>query len=150
MRKSKPSTVDGCSTFVKLRGSGGPLSNNFDPKQRYVQVVWSDAYADKPSKAWTVDEITHEDKDNLPVVTRGWLLKEDDKGVSLAPETYYSTEDQKWQYRGRTFILKSMILVWPVEDWPKKAKARKPRNEVADVTFSKNPTVGPQHDDGGD
>lgn len=80
------------------------------PPERFVEVVWIDAYADKPTKAFTVEEVTHADSDNLPVITRGWLLREDAKGVSLAPEAYFNTDDQKWNYRGKTFILKSMIV----------------------------------------
>lgn len=96
------------------------------PPERFVEVVWSDAYADKATKAFSVDEIKHTDEDNLPVVTRGFLLREDDKGVSVAPEFYLNTEDNKWNYRGRTFILKSMIL--SVTDYPpKKKKSRLPK-----------------------
>lgn len=94
------------------------------PPERFVEVVWSDAYADKATKAFAVDEITHADEDNLPVTTRGWLLREDEKGVSLAPEVYMNTEDNKWNYRGRTFILKSMVI--SMTDFPP-AKVKSPR-----------------------
>jgi hypothetical protein len=86
------------------------------PPERFVEVVWTDAYADKPTKAFTVEEVTHADADNLPVITRGWLLRQDEKGVSLAAEVYFNTDDQKWNYRGKTFILKSMVNT--IEDWP--------------------------------
>jgi hypothetical protein len=99
--------------------------------ERFVEVVWTDAYADKPTKTFTVEEVTHDDKDNLPVVTRGWLLRSDEKGVSLAAEVFFNTEENKWNYRGKTFILRSMVN--SVEDWPpvKAKRTRKPK--VVDV-----------------
>lgn len=101
--------------------------NDRPATERFVEVVWTDAYADKPTKAFTVEEVTHSDADNLPVITRGWLLRSDDKGVSLAAEVYFNTDDGKWNYRGKTFILKSMVN--SIEDWPpvKPKRQRKPK-----------------------
>jgi len=107
--------------------------NDRPTTERFVEVVWTDAYADKPTKAFTVAEVTHDDKDNLPVITRGWLLRSDEKGVSLAAEVYWNTDDGQWNYRGKTFILKSMVNT--IADWPlvKAKRQRKPKPTLTDV-----------------
>lgn len=71
------------------------------PNLSLVMVTWEDAWAKKS------DEVTLEDvaSSHVPTVvqTIGWLLLNDDRGVSIANEHYEGT------YRGRTFIPKAMV-----------------------------------------
>lgn len=64
-------------------------------------VVWHDAWVKEEPILLDDAKTTH-----LPttVTTIGWVLYEDEKGISLANEHY----DASW--RGRTFIPKAMIV----------------------------------------
>lgn len=83
---------------------------------RYVQCRWLDAWAD-PVDDVSIEK-TFEKHKPLEMETRGWLLLEDEIGVSLFVER---TADQS-SYRGRTFIPKGMIK--SIEDFPIKRKRR--------------------------
>lgn len=76
-----------------------------DSKRQLVIVDWLDAWQDQDNFA-TAHGIaaTHEP---MPVQTIGWLIKEDDVGVSVANEQ--STQDGHDVFRGRTFIPRAMI-----------------------------------------
>lgn len=86
---------------------------------RYVTVVWRDAFADG------VEDVTWEQaKDkHRPIImeTRGYLLVDDEVGVSLFSER--CREDQT--FRGRTFILRANVI--SVEDFPTKRKRKPPK-----------------------
>ena len=84
---------------------------------RFVEIQWIDAWADG------VDDVTFEtvaDK-HQPLVmhTRGWLLLDNDTGVSL----FYERCLNPLSYRGRTFIPRGMIR--SIEDFPTKRTPRK-------------------------
>lgn len=66
-----------------------------------VVVVWDDAWvrADEPL---VLNEVSASHKP-MTVHTIGWLLMEDERGVSVANEFYEET------YRGRTFIPRAMV-----------------------------------------
>lgn len=66
-----------------------------------VVVEWDDAWV-KADEAVVMSEIHHTHKPTA-VTTIGWLLREDEAGVSIANEYYDET------YRGRTFIPKAMV-----------------------------------------
>lgn len=70
---------------------------------RFVEVEWNDANV---TTLTTFDPATH----HKPTVmfTRGWLLKHDDAGISVAAERY--AEDGAWAYRGHTFVPAGMIV----------------------------------------
>lgn len=68
-----------------------------------VVVEWDDAWADSTEPVM-LNEVGAEHKP-MPIVTIGWLLRDDDAGVSIAPE-YYKHADT---YRGRTFIPRGMV-----------------------------------------
>ena len=93
------------------------------PEPRFVEIQWIDAWADG------VDDVTFEtvaDK-HQPLVmhTRGWLLLENDTGVSL----FYERCLSPLSYRGRTFIPRGMIR--SIEDFPaKKPRRAKPAKPV--------------------
>jgi hypothetical protein len=69
-----------------------------------VVVKWADAWVDgnEPVSLGSEVAITHKPK---IIVTVGWLLREDEDGVSVANEHY---EDEN-VYRGRTYIPRAMI-----------------------------------------
>lgn len=70
---------------------------------RFVEVEWNDAQA---NGAATFDAAVH----HKPCVmyTRGWLVKQDEAGVSVACERYQ--EEGQWHYRGSTFVPAGMIV----------------------------------------
>jgi hypothetical protein len=82
-----------------------------------VIVEWNDAWvrADIPV---TLDDVASSHKPEV-IITLGWVLRDDDAGISLANEYYDST------YRGRTFIPRGMIkAVTPYKlSKPRKMKA---------------------------
>lgn len=85
----------------------------------FVACKWLDAWAD------THESVSIEDahlKHNATLMeTRGWLLVDNEKGVSLFNERCLDVGDGT--YRGRTFVPRAMIQsVIPV------VKARKPRS----------------------
>jgi len=85
---------------------------------RFCEVTWEDAWCDG------VDDVTFEnvgDK-HKPVlmITRGWVLIDNDIGVSM----FYEKQADSTSYRGRTFIPKGMIK--SIEDFPRIRK-RKPK-----------------------
>lgn len=67
-----------------------------------VIVVWNDAWTNEMGV--TLEDVRASHK---PMVVRtiGWLLLDDDIGVSLANEHF-----DDGSYRGRTFILRSMVV----------------------------------------
>ena len=71
----------------------------------FVRILWDDAWQDQENFA-TAHGIrtTHAP---MPVETMGWLIQDDNIGVSVANER--STEDGQEVYRGRTFVPRAMI-----------------------------------------
>ena len=87
-----------------------------DPQ--FCEVTWIDAWADGVDD--TTSEDVHLKHTPLTMVTRGWVLKNDEVGVSMFHERCVDPAS----YRGRTFIPAGMIK--SVEPYPK-IKTRKPR-----------------------
>lgn len=85
----------------------------------FAVCKWQDAWADG------VDDATHEnvrDKHRpLEMETRGWILLDDEIGISL----FYERCLEPLSYRGRTFIPRAMIK--SVEEFPPKRRPRKPK-----------------------
>ena len=77
-----------------------------------VAVLWNDAHG---TAAVPVDEGTvHEHHKPVQLVTIGWPLRWDEEGISLANEI-----DEDGEYRGHTFILRSMVAdIWRVSKNP--------------------------------
>lgn len=71
----------------------------------YVSVIWLDAWKSATDDVTlkTVEE-THKP---ASMETRGWLLKQDEAGVSIANERCLDEDDNA--YRGRSFIPAGMI-----------------------------------------
>lgn len=85
---------------------------------RFVTVTWEDAWADGVDDT-PLDKV-HEKHRPIVMETRGWLALEDERGVSV----FYERTGDRASYRGRTFILRGMIL--KIEDFPiKRTRAKK-------------------------
>lgn len=84
-----------------------------------VLVTWKDANVGGDD-AVTLENISSYHKPTL-VRTLGWLLRDDEEGVSIVNEFYDDT------YRGRTFVYRPMVV--SVEHF-KLAKSRKKKNVV--------------------
>lgn len=72
-------------------------------KRQVVVVSWDDAHGSAHR------EVTEDDMPHRPVVmqTLGWLLRDDEKGVSLANEL--ATDMDSTCYRGHTFVPRGMV-----------------------------------------
>ena len=84
---------------------------------RFVSVTWEDAWSDDNGE-WSPENV-HESHHPAVMQTVGWLLLENDVGVSIFNERDTKTGG----YRGRTFIPGRMIM--KVEDFPPKRIKRK-------------------------
>lgn len=94
---------------------GSPTS-----KRPLAVVEWNDAWIDGNDPV-TLSEVHVEHKPKV-IITLGYILRDDDSGISLANE-YYEDESV---YRGRTFIPRGMIK--SVTHF-KLTKPRKPKDE---------------------
>ena len=72
-----------------------------------------------PTEPVTLADVAHSHKPKA-ITTIGWLLRQDEVGVSIANEYY----DEDSTYRGRTFIMASMVQ--SVTEY-QLSKPRKPR-----------------------
>jgi hypothetical protein len=72
-------------------------------KRPVAVVVWDDARGSATS-TFTEKDIPHEP---LVMTTMGWLLRDDEKGISVAMEKY--SEDGETCWRGHSFIPREMI-----------------------------------------
>lgn len=88
---------------------------------RFVFVTWDDAWGDAHENISPAD--VSEKHAPTRMQTSGWLLKDDDRGVSLFAERCLDQGDGG--YRGRTFIPRAMII--SVSDKPNPRKPRKPK-----------------------
>lgn len=87
----------------------------------FVSILWDDAWID--TEEFVTIPSVHIKHKPMPVETRGWLLIDDDKGVSVANERCLEDEGS---YRGRTFIPRAMITSMEVLKTVKPRKPRKP------------------------
>ena len=92
------------------------------PTQPYIEARWLDAWSDTANFA-TAHGIALTHKPML-VRTRGWLIVDDEEGISMAAED--SLDDGgEMVFRGRTFIPRAMIQSVTVMKFtrPKKPQA---------------------------
>lgn len=99
-----------------------------------VQVEWHDAWVDGTEPVTLSDVgLAHKPK---TIVTLGWLLKQDETGVSLANEHYADEQ----VYRGRTFIPSGMLVaVTPYRLVKTPARARDGRDRPATLGTAVDP-----------
>ncbi len=76
-------------------------------KVRKVEVTWLDAHSPRATDVFNIDDITALDEIHSPleVTTIGWVLRDNDKGITLANEDCGDGD-----YRGLTFILRILIV----------------------------------------
>lgn len=72
----------------------------------FAIIRWRDAWGEETGEATVAN--AHEAHRAVPMETAGWLLKQDDAGVSIFCER--CTEGREYVYRGRTFIPTGMIV----------------------------------------
>lgn len=72
-------------------------------KHSVAIVVWDDAHG-SATKDVTEAELPHAP---VTMTTLGWVLRDDDKGISIACERF--AEDGVDYYRGHTFVPRSLI-----------------------------------------
>lgn len=96
---------------------------------QFVEVVWHDAWVDDDNFATAHGlALTHKP---MIVKTRGWLILDNEVGISIANEES-RTEDDGTVYRGRTFIPRAMIQsVTPYR--LAAVKPRKPKVKVVEI-----------------
>ena len=112
------------------------------PTQPFVEVVWNDAWvrADEPV---TLADVAASHKP-MVIHTLGYLLREDEVGVSLANEFY----DEDGTFRGRTFIYRPMLI--SVKPYRPPRKPRKPYRQPLSVPERPTGTGNNQAEDCGD
>jgi hypothetical protein len=66
-------------------------------------VTWNDA-------AGSATKVYEEKRDHQPTVmhTGGWIIKNDEAGISIACEWYLEEDQLEW--RGHTFIPRAMVI----------------------------------------
>lgn len=97
------------------------MGKSIKPKKH--EVTWEDAHSPGATVVFSVDDVVGLDDVHTPlqVVTIGWVLRDDEKGITLANE-YCGDGD----YRGLTFVLrKNIISVHPLSTSRPKKKAPK-------------------------
>lgn len=99
-----------------------------------VKVLWLDAWID--TEAFVTLDAVHAKHKPMPIETIGWLLVDDEKGVSVANERCLEDEGS---YRGRTFIPRAMIV--KVEPFK---KVRRPRTQSLKQPSLESPLNDPQ------
>ena len=72
------------------------------PAPPFVRVFWRDAHSDQTE--YTLEEIPHA---AILIESRGWLLRQDDSGVTIFSERLDDAGRVTW--RGRSFIPAGMI-----------------------------------------
>ena len=92
-----------------------------------VRVTWADAWI-RAEEPVTLADVAVSHKP-LIIHTLGYLLKEDETGISIANEYY----DEDLTYRGRTFIPHAMVLTIERQDRTKPRKPRKPREKTVNL-----------------
>lgn len=89
-----------------------------------VRVVWDDAHATSTTAAFSEHEIPHAP---IRITTYGLLLREDEKGVTVASEACADGT-----YRGLTFVMRVMLVsIEPVV----KASGRRGRRRAAPLSL---------------
>lgn len=71
-----------------------------------VKIVWHDAWADA-TEPINIEEV-HQKHRPMVMTTLGWLLIDNELGVSVANEQYIDDSGIE-TYRGRTFIPREMV-----------------------------------------
>lgn len=89
----------------------------FPPKRKFAFVLWDDAHSPGATEVFDANDLKdiHE---TMPIITSGWVLKEDAKGITLGAEYCGGTE-----FRGITHIPSAMLVDVITIAPPKRKKA---------------------------
>lgn len=99
------------------------------PKLPFAHCRWMDAHSPAATDVYNLSSI-NDVHGSMPIVTSGWLLREDTQGLTLASE--WCGQDD---YRGITHIPASMIEE-VVKLTPPRAKKKRPPKEPSLLTVS--------------
>ena len=94
----------------------------------FVACIWNDAWADA-IEGVTLKDVADKHRPTI-METRGWLLYEDEEGVSIAAERCLDKGEE--YYRGRSYIPKVLIISVTAL---KISKPRKPHIKIVDPTI---------------
>jgi hypothetical protein len=81
------------------------------PDKPFVAVLWHDPHSLHATEVVSQEDV-HRLHRSLPMITNGYLLQEDEDGISVGSE-YCGDGD----YRGTTFVLRELIT--EIVYWPK-------------------------------
>jgi hypothetical protein len=95
----------------------------FPVKRRFAFVLWNDAHSPNATDVYN-DTSINTVHGSMPIITSGWVLKEDAQGLSLAAE--YCGEGD---YRGITYIPRQMC-VEVVYMTPRQSRKRPPTDNI--------------------
>lgn len=102
----------------------------------YCVVIWDDAWSD------AVNATSQKDAPDLHKAaryeTRGWVLVDDARGISIFPER--CLDDGDVSYRGRTFIPRSLVVAVTEVTLKTPRKAAHAKNPASSAAV---PSAGP-------
>lgn len=92
----------------------------------FVMVSWNDAHSPSAGDSYTKTSVG-EVHGSLPVLTSGWLLREDAEGITVAAEWYV----EEATFRGLTHIPAGMVREVLRLKLPRDKKKRPPKEPVS-------------------
>lgn len=106
------------------------------PKDKpFAFVLWNDAHSPAATEVYDAESVqaVH---GSLPIITGGWVLRNDDRGITVAGEYCGGTE-----YRGVTFVPKAMVV--EIHLVPKPVRAPRKRKATAPAAHTDESTPLP-------
>lgn len=97
------------------------------PKLPYCACAWSDAHSPAATDVYNLSSIG-DIHGSMTIVTSGWLLRQDDAGVTLASE-WCGGDD----FRGITHVPAGMVREVVMIPIPKPKKKRPPKEPVSET-----------------
>ncbi len=106
---------------------------------KFAFVLWDDAHSPAATAVYDKESVStiH---GSMPILTGGWILRDDAKGVTLAGE-YCGDEE----FRGVTFVPRSLVvemrLLPPLRQSSKTRRAKAPAAHTETASPSAEPTT---------
>ncbi len=92
-------------------------THSFPKNRPFVAVLWHDPHSLDSTEVINAED-THRLHRSLPMITHGYVMKEDGEGISVASE--YCGEND---FRNTTFIMRELILEVVPQPMPRRKKA---------------------------